>query len=294
MDIWISLPSVVIPEPTAVEEESRIDPLYQRIFLAFSHSVEIIEDKLLIPRASGMDGEEVAASAIRALLTDYYADFAPNVLIDCRSSAAIGGPAPTYKLAAKADLTNILPFSLGGQAGTEVVHALAFLQHMGHEMRGGAIISALQRVVPPDSRIQEDGFSFADAAATVGVSISQKAFAKSFHILGVAIVQKSQNWHDTLQTVLKSVLRKSGLTEESIKWSIAHRSCDSFLLATKEILPNARWLVRDLYPDFDFGCVDPLISLDRLFAAISHPPAGNGVVWSVGRFGAVGAVLLNS
>lgn len=294
MDIWISLPSVVIPEPMTVEEKSEIDPLYQRIFLAFSHSTEIVDDNLLLPRALGMDSETLAASAMKPLLTDSHTALRLNVLVDCRSSAPIGGPAPTYKLAAKTNLTNVLPFSLAGQAGAEVAHALVFLQHMGHEMKGGAIISALQRVVPPDARMREDGYPLADAAAAVGVSTSPTAFAKNFHVLGVAIAQKSQNWHDTLQPVLKSVLGKSGLTKESIQWVIAHRVCDSFLMAARETLPHARWLVRDLYPDFDFGCVDPLISIDRLFVAISNPPTGNGVIWFAGRFGAVGAVLLNS
>src|SRR5438270_13736644 len=99
MTIWISMPSVVIPKPTAVEMSGQIDPQYRRIFQAFSHPLEKVEDHLRLPRAGGMTSEILAASAMRPLLEDHAVDGKPGMLVDCRSSAAIGGVAPTFKLA---------------------------------------------------------------------------------------------------------------------------------------------------------------------------------------------------
>lgn len=294
--LWISLPSIVIPKVDKEKNTIKIDHLYQQIFLVFSHSNKITKDNLLLPRcASEMEGEELAAMAIKPLLETYTIGELPSVLVDCRSSAPVGGPAPTYKLAAKTGLPSILPFSIGGQAGSEVVQALFFLQHMEQIKNKGAIISAVQRVVPPDTRVKEHGFPLADAAASIFLSNCEIKVGKSFKVLGIGIEQKIKNWQEALDSVLTESTERAGIKREEIKWAIAHRFSNAFLIIAQKALPDSTWLTRDWYPEFDFGCADSLISLNCFFGKkIASSPNGIGIVLFAGRFGAIGAILLKS
>lgn len=284
----MSIPSIVIPDPAEAEPVAGVDPAYERIFHAFSRSTRGTKDRLLLPRAQELEREELAAAAIMPLLRERYRDCSPDVLIDCCSSAAIGGPAPTYKLAVRSGITRVLPFALDGQSGAEVAHALLFLRHMLHEMRTGAIISAVQRVVSPDSRLREDGFPLADAAAAV--DCSPAALPEGFRVLGVTVGRSTGEWRRTLGTMLKEALRRIEVSEEEIEWSVAHRCCEPFLLAAQKTLSGARWMVRDLYPGFDFGSADTLVSLRRLHTTAALALTGIGVLWFVGRFGSIGCV----
>ena len=296
MTIWMSLPSLVVPEPSMGQVVQEMDGWYQRICRAFGHSVDPPTDSLFIPRAIQGDAEDLAACAIRRLLgrSEGNEHSAVEMLVDCRSSAAIGGSAPTYRLAAKASLRKALPFSLAGQAGAEVAQALTLIQHMPWEKGGAVVISAVQRVVPPDTRASSNGFPLADAAAAIMVARSPMAFAKSFRMLSVASGQSKENQGDKPETVLDRVIEAAGIALQSIKWAVAHRSSREFENAVQNVLPDATWLTRDLHPDVDFGCADLLISLQRIFTSEVTPPAGIGALWFRGRFGAIAVVLLDS
>lgn len=111
-------------------------------------------------------------------------------------------------------------------------------------------------------------------------------------MLGVVVGQLTGDWRGIVDTLLSDALRKTEVDEKAIHWSIAHRCCEPFLWAAQNALPHAKWMVRDLYPEFDFGCVDTLVSLNRLFNSPAHESTGIGVLWFVGRFGSVGSVLV--
>lgn len=292
MSIWMGLPSVVIPQATAMARDQKINPAYERVFSAFSRSARHVDDGILLPRALNISGEELAIAAIKPLLTEDRTDWTPSMLIDCRSSTAISVPAPTYEVAAKTHLNSSLPLLLQGSAGGEVPHALHFLQKMGHRMREGCIVSAVQRVAVPDGRLRASALPLADAAAAITVFDDPTVLGKSFRILSIALAQRSTEWRDALEAVLVEALRPAGLEREAIRWCIAHRLSNSFLLAARDALPSATWLVRERYREFDFGCADPLVSLSELSATVPCPLGETGVVLFGGRFGAIGAVVL--
>ncbi|MBN1618752.1 hypothetical protein JW887_05440 [Candidatus Dojkabacteria bacterium] len=292
MDMWISLPSVIVPETVLEENDTEIDPLYQNIYSGFSCTTKIIKDNLQLPRACGKEGEELAAATIKSLLESHAAAKLSKVLIDCRSSAAIGGPAPSYKLGAKAGLTSILPFSLSGQSGTEAVQALIFARHIQQIEMSGGIISTVQKIAQPDNRLKANGYPLADAAASVFISGTPNMTGLRFKLLSVTIKQRTQDWESVINSIVKEVISQAGLTNQSVQWVVSHRFSDSFLNAIQKVLPKYLHLIRDLYPEFDFGCVDSFISLNRIFQKKDTDPNGIGLLWFVGRFGAVGAILL--
>jgi hypothetical protein len=239
-----------------------------------------------------MEGEELAAITIKTLIKAYAVDDLPGGLIDCRSSTVIGCPAPSYKLGVKAGLTSILPFSLDGQAGSEALQALIFIRYMEQLKDNGVILSTVQRMVPPDTRLKENGFPLADAAASILISLTEKKFDKGFKVLSTAIGQRAKGWDAVLEFVLKEVVEKVGLTKEMIQWSIAHRFSVSFLETVASILPECSHVTRDIYLEVDFGCADSFISLNRVFGKKYSTLNGIGLVWFAGRFGSVGVALL--
>lgn len=290
MMLWISEPSVIIPEPSDHEHSIDVDPLYRRIYQAFSVLPdEVNENGFWLPRAR-IDRETMATAAIAPILGYYQSDQKPDILVDCHSSAAIGGPAPCYKLASLCGLTRIMPFSLSGQYGTEVVYAFLFLRTMLIDTTKTCLISTTQRIVKPDKRLREGWFPLGDAAGAIAVASSPIIPNPAFRILGVSISQDSQEWLDLITTTFDDVLIQSGLGRNDVQWAIAHRCTEPFLDAAKSILPSVAWLVRDVFPSVDFGSVDPLVSLFTISQMASFP--GVGVVWFAGRFGSVGAILL--
>lgn len=299
MPIWMSLPSVVIPEASFKDATGETDSLYRRyyriflrLFQAFSRPIEVMDEGPLLPRAKSIDAEGLAVSAIKLLLTSQPVRWNPALLVDCRSSAAVGGPAPTYRLAALTGLNTTLPFALDGQGGSELAHALLILRLMDVTLTRGAIVSAIQQVIQPDTRTQQQGFPLGDAAAAIAVTSTPLESAKGFDVLGIAVVQYCHSWESTFEIVLNEALQQASMTKEEISWAVAHRVSDTFLSAAQKCLPGAMWLVRDLYPDVNFGCADVLLSLYCLFAGQPRPSSGNGVALWGGRFGAVAAAVL--
>jgi hypothetical protein len=164
---------------------------------------------------------------------------------------------------------------------------------MEQKMKTGAIISIVQQVTSQDIRLSHNDLPFADAAVAIGIATSPIAFGKSFHVLGTAVAQVSRGGQNRLETVLDEALEQSGINKE-IGWAIGQRCSRTFLLAARDVLPGARWLVRDLYPDLNFGGADTLISLHSLFVMASRPPAGKGVIWLAGESGFVGVLVIDA
>jgi hypothetical protein len=295
MNLWISVPSIVIPEPITSTSSKGSDDIRRRIFLAYSSTAETTAESIL-PRlkTNVLEAEDLAAIALRPLLTDRYSDWTPNVFLDCCSSATIGDSSHATELAKTMELTTALPYTFGGQGGTEVIQAFQFLQNIEQEMNREAILCASQKAIPSGNGFHDKEFPVAEAVAAIAISMSPLAFAKSFRVVSTASTHRIGDWQDGLGDILDEVLEHAGTAKEGIEWSIAHRFSDSFLQAAREALPHAKWLVRELYPEFNFGCADPLISLQNLFVAMPRPPIGTGVIWFVGKLNSVGVILINA
>jgi hypothetical protein len=294
MAIWMSSPSVVIPVETMHEWTSSIDPLYERIYGAYSKSIHNpAVETMLLPRAQ-CDRETLAAEAIKILMRENQDRFVmePKMLIDCHSSAAIGIPAPSYKLAALCGFVNTSPISLSGEGGTEVASAIHLVHCMEDKIGNGILISAVQSIVPPDTRKLGEQFYLADGAATSILTNAPIPNKGSFCILGVSVTQSLEINKDSLKTSIDSALYKARVNHRDIQWSIAHRFSDEILSTLKVVLPNSRWLNRVSFSNLNFGCADPLISLQELSLSASFDPSSIGILCFLGLFGTIGTVIL--
>lgn len=156
----------------------------------------------------------------------------------------------------------------------------------------GGIISTVQKMVQPDSRLKTNGYPLADAAASVFISGTQDMTGLWFKLLSVTIKQLTQDWETALKSMVDEVLSQAGLTIQKVQWVVSHRFSNLFLNSVQKILPKSSHLVRDIYPEFDFGCVDSFISLNRIFHKEYPNPNEIGLLSFAGRFGTVGAILL--
>jgi hypothetical protein len=301
MTIWISLPTSVVPKAIAIQESQVVDAWYQRISSAFEPNpdIELTTDKIRLPRAPHLETEDLAASAIKKMFSDLGTErdkIGVEMLIDCRSSAAIGGAAPTYKLAAKAGLRKSLPFSLSGQAGTEVGQAINYLQNMQWDPTKVVVISAVQRVVSPDTRLHPpDSLPLGDAAAAICVASFPMPFTtKRFRILSVVSAQSGRITQSNFDEVFKHLIEKGEINPASVQWSILQSSHKEYTNYVQESLPKTTWLSRRSFRSVDFGCADILISLQHIFERTPAGLDGIGILWFLGKFGAIIAVAVDS
>ncbi len=299
MTLWISLPTSIVPTASVMQESQAVDPWYQRICLAFGHNsdTDLVADKLRLPRVLRLETEDFAASAIKKMINNWGSEWDEKgvaMLIDCRSSAAIGGAAPTYKLAAKASLHKSLPFSLSGQAGAEVGQAINYLQNMEWDPAKLVVISAVQRVVPPDTRLNPNYPPLGDAAAAICVARFPMPFMKSLRIRSVVSAQSGNVTRASFDPVFKHLIEKGEINPAAIRWSILHSSNKENNNFVQGVLPKAAWLSRRSFRSIDFGCADVLISLQKIFEHASSSLDGIGILWFLGKFGAIIAVAVDN
>jgi hypothetical protein len=185
-----------------------------------------------------------------------------------------------------------LCFALGGQAGTEVVQAITFLNHMlGRDT--SALISAVQRVVEPDRRqpANREQFPLGDASAAISV-YGDKPNAPALCLRGVAIGQTETDWPAAFGHLLPSLLRRAEVKATDIRWVVSHNYSPSFLRVSQEMFPNAEFCNRRLYSDFNFGCADSLITLGEWAKRTASVMNGLCAVCFAGMFGCLGLLLL--
>jgi hypothetical protein len=164
---------------------------------------------------------------------------------------------------------------------------------MKTQVKSPILVSALQRVVPPDARLEGNARPLGDAAAAVAISYSQSSSDYRFQILGVGVSGKTHDWHQSLGILARQVIAKAGLHLGLVKWMIIHRSDQEFDDAVLRIAPQASVLTRDVHAGANLGCGDPLVSLARVIANQGNSLEGIGLLWFRGRFGSAGIVALN-
>lgn len=294
MTIWISLPEFFIPSDVGYQEAQDVDALYNRIYSAFNMKSEIESDKLNIPRIKGIETEDLIANTVIQTLIkgSSISGEAVEMLVDCRSSAAIGGSAPTYKLATKSGLQKSLPFCISGQAGSEVGQAINFLNVLDLDPNKITIISAVQRVAPQDNRISKDYYTYADAAAALAVASKPMPFAKNFQVLSVSSMQSKNIIDFDWTNFLEDLMYKTGIKKNTVKWAILHNIPQSLRQPYYRAFSQVNWLKRSTYLSVDFGCVDVLISFRQAFLSDLIKPSEIGALLFPGRFGTIVTVLL--
>lgn len=168
---WMSAPTWYLPPVGNGRMIAPVEhPPYQRVYEAFGRDWLPLPPGPAVPDASPDTAEELALAALLPLLK-IHAPARVDRLVDCRSGAMTSGTAPSYRLALAAGLTSATPTALSGQDGPEIVHAISVLARaLPHD--GAAVISAVQRVVSPDTRTPAwSARPLGDAAAAVLVSV---------------------------------------------------------------------------------------------------------------------------
>jgi len=156
------------------------------------------------------------------------------------------------------------------------------------------VISGIQQLNNPDKRVTDNMFPFADASAAVGIATNPTTFPMSFNVNNIKLGHMEEFKKELIKDLYEGLLNDTKTKHDEIQWVIAQRINSSFLSGVKKLVHQDKWKVRDIYPEFNFGCADVLISLYRIFGVGSNPPIGKGCVWFVGRYGDVGVVLLDS
>jgi len=263
--------------------------MFKRVALAFQQPEELSNDGPEIPRYSGLDREKLATASIDILLKRYKLEHPPVFLIDCHSTAALSGPAPSYRLAMLSGLSKVMPFSLDNQGGTEIFMGLLFSDQMLIQEQYGILV-ATQCVVSPDTRFLRQRYPLSDASAAILISKSLHLIQGiSFRVLGVNILQLSvekQGCDEQVMNGVINLLEDAGVKGCDVKWGISQ-----FKLDDLAILPSIKLINRPNYRDCDFGTPDALLTLE----AISQtPPATSsvGMIVVIGKFGSVGMMLL--
>ena len=288
----MSVPAIFIPDTTGLISGGKVIPRNSGFPSLEGRDTDDIYSTP--PHFQEEENEELVAQNIKSFIKNECGDLKPSMLFDCRSSSSTSKLATTYQLTLKTGLNAYPPVLLEGQAGSEVLMAIIFIKQMNYVLENGVIISAFQRIDTLDNNTVGSMFAYADAASAIGIAPSPIAFGKSFKVIGAAIAQQSGGSYKDLKIVVDKLLADCEISKTEKLWSVGHMINGDLSNRLSEILPDANWITRDLYPTYNFGCVDPLISLYDIFINKPSPPRGKGLVWFAGRFGSLGIAVFNS
>lgn len=264
---WMSAPTWHLP---AVGNGRMIAPVehppYQRVYEAFGRDWLPLPPGPAVPDASPDTAEELALAALLPLL-ERHAPMRVDRLVDCRSGAMTSGAAPSYRLALAAGLSAATPTALSGQDGPEIVHAVSVLARaLPHD--GAAVVSAVQRVVSPDTRTPAwSARPLGDAAAAVLVSVEPFPLSRP---------------------VLAAVVGPAGRGDDLLARALVLAGLDPLSLHDRLVSDATEAGDHDAY----FGVADVLVRLAR-HARAQHPLETTAL--SVhGRNGTAAALVLGT
>ncbi len=232
---------------------------------------------------------DITADVVADLLSDLAAPH-PAALVDCRSATMLDGPAPTYRLAARCGLRRVTCWSLSGLGGTEVGEALLQVRALGLP---SAVISAVQAIQFPDTRVVAGSYLLGDAAAAIMVSDARPSSGFSWRVCGCTLAQlpfgESVEPHH-VRALAAEACKRAGLRVSTIRWWVAQRVSAGFLnCVDAAFLQQSRENALRPHPSVNFGCADVLATLALSRSARS----GLGALVFAGRFGSLGLVVLD-
>jgi hypothetical protein len=302
MELFMSVPYTNIAGNSVCKVQQSQTELYQwyldafyRIFESYSCSKE--EECDDINTSNDMaDREEFISISLKKLIKEFSSyGKKPSTLFDCYSSAPVGGPAHTYKLAKVNNLPHITPIALNGQAGTEFVQGIEFAGNLDDKIGDGAIIAASQMMVWPDLKQNTSGYNFGDASASVIISRDYQPGFSKFKILKADILQFGSDVdYVCIGKQIEMALENIHLGNSDIKWSIIHNFSNEHNKGLASIFTASKVLKRDSFPTTNFGCADPLITLNECLQTGPDVFKDCGVVWFIGRYNSFGYMILSN
>ncbi len=279
MGLWLSVPTIAIPTAGSGPDPLPVHSTLSRIHECHGMPFEPHDDGLALPRFSGL-AEDLAAEAVRTLLLDERDR--PSVLVDCRSSPPLGGPAPTYLLAERCGLSKVLPVAFGSAGGAELAFALQFLA-TDPECAVNAIVTASQVVTGEVDRLDRRRAVLGDAAAALWVhSDAEPAATAAWRLVRIVTGAGPRT---SLRDLADRALAAEGRCRSDVEWQLISPHSES------APLPTPAPLLRQLWPSVDFGSADILVSLRSAYEQ-AKSLGGLGCIGINGDFGAVAVALL--
>ena len=213
----------------------------------------------------------------------------PEALVDCRSATMLDGPAPTYRLAAGCSLRKATCWSLSGVGGVEVAEALIQVRGLGVHT---AVVSAVQTVRFPDTRVIPAGYPLGDAVAATLASLTRPLHGRSWRIRACLLRQLGPEEcinPQHIRSLLTCACAIEGVSERDVRWRVTQHLSDHFKDCVARAFPKSTRELRSRTPSsVNFGCADTLVTL-----TMSADTEGLGALVMAGRFGAFGIVLLD-
>lgn len=276
--LYVTLPVVLRQQAHVLGRDDRFDFYLANAEIAYGRSLSGVQEKLGKVRDGALDIETYGAAMLRLALAGR--NYTPWVIFDCRSKPAIGGPAPSYKLAAKAGLRTASPVMLSGQGGIEAVQAMQFFA--GSAKTGmGAIVSSSWEV----SR-HADAPRWTSASACL---IDRLPFTGCrFLIHGIGQARDARDVGTAIEFAVADAVRKGGTSAPT--W-IAVSPTWTAIEPWAHRLPTASILDSESARHPDINLPDPLLALTRCDQAI--PGTEPGLLVCLGSTGAIGALVVS-
>lgn len=284
MALWLSRPVVIYPPTTGRGRDGRFDFYVTNSAAACGVLPPVFGDMAPSPDADHPEAETLAAAAVRMALLDAPDGSDPVLLHDCRGTAAVGGPAPSYKLLAKAGIHRTVPLALHGQGGTEPIQAIFLRLCEADAEYSLTVLVGLNWPIERVGDAESDSAAVATAALLGGVRPPL-----GLRLLGAAVMRHRSGRAAAVAQVVDDALRRAGIKQGALGWSIVHNGVaglDEMVSCHLSALVPCR---RAICAGIDLGCGDLLASLNELMPTL--PPGIPGVLVTAGRFDTVAALI---
>ncbi|TCW34574.1 hypothetical protein [Marichromatium gracile] len=287
MPLWLSQPAMMLAPDSGRGRDARFDFYVENAAARHGTAPPVFAGLAECPDTDHPEAETLAGAAVRLALLDAPPGAVPTRLYDCRSSPSIGGPAPSYKLLAKASLDRTVPLALHGQGGTETIQAILLRLCEGTEEDGLTLLSGLHWPVGSE----RDTASHAASAAAAALISPFPPLAGGYRLLSAAVTRHpAEDRAAALATVLGEALERSGLAVGDIGWSVAQEGAADTPMVLSAVMPDARKMRRTMRRGIDLGCADLLVSLRELSVTLS---AGTpGALLAAGNFMSAAALIV--
>lgn len=279
--LYMTLPVVLNPRAVDIGRDERFDFYLTNSERAYGRRPSGIQNLFGKVSDGALEIETYGAATLRMVLAGR--DGIPRIIFDCRgNAAAIGGPAPSYKLAAKAGLRTTSPVMLTGQGGIEAIQAMQFFAGSAN-VGTGAIVTSSWDVSKDVSAPSLTGL-FTSACLLSRIPFDDV----QLRIHGMGQARRARDVGAAIEIAVAESMRQGGTSEP--KW-IAAAPAWTAVEPWLHCLPTAATLDVDIGRQRHVDFPDPLFALARYCPAL--PSAEPGLLVCLGRTGSVGALIVS-
>lgn len=291
---YISFPTIAVADsqPEDTERDTVApDPWHDQLVSAFFRE----ENRALPPTSYDRPfASDYVEAAVRELAAVHGNAANPQYFIDCRSSAPIGGPAPTYSVVKDLGLVDSLPVTLTGQGGSEFATAVMLFGNLTDVSNEVSVVSTSHKSIVA-VELRQSSFPFGEGAAAVLVAknaMFQSGFAVATISCGQCEGTSNSDRERELEKLWTDISRIGTIADDSLDWVITQRSCADFLPSVMRVIRSNTWLVRSKFPDINYGAADVLVTLHDALKSDQIPHDSCGALCLQGNSGSLALVLL--